>query len=167
MLVADHGEWLGERDRWFHCLTLRDEEVKVPLLFRVNGGRLAEAARDTRPASSLDVLPTVAGLLGIGIPGDAYHGVDLRLDHPGRLVASMWSGLLAVRDREWKLVLSNGAPHLLYWTARDPEERWNRVGDESERREALVQGAAPFRELQEELHAEKIEEALRAVGYIH
>lgn len=166
ILLADHGEWLGEEQRWYHCLTLRDEEVRVPLAVRVEGAPLVDRARDARPTSTLDVLPTVAGLLGIALPADAYHGVDLRRAPEGRIVASMWSDRLAVRDAEWKLILADGRPERLYWTARDTAERWNRVHDEIEHRDALVESARPYARLQQELGAEKIEQALRAVGYI-
>ena len=76
------------------------------------------------------------------------------------------SVLLAVRNAAWKLILASGRPELLFWTERDPEERWNRVHDAAEPRAALESLAGPYTELQEALHEEKIEEALKAVGYI-
>jgi arylsulfatase len=165
-VLSDHGEWLGERERWYHCKTLRDEEIHVPFLMRVNGGPLMARARDASAASTLDLLPTLAGLLEIELPADDYHGVDLRRPPPQRIVASMWSDQLAVRDADWKLILSAGQPKLLYWTARDPGEHWNRIGDEAQRREALLQSARPYARLHDAIRAEKIEDALRAVGYI-
>jgi arylsulfatase len=85
-LLADHGEWLGERERWYHCRTVDDKEVRVPFLLRVNGGPLSERARYKGPASTLDLLPTLAGLLGIEIAGADYHGIDLRHPPENRVV---------------------------------------------------------------------------------
>ena len=78
----------------------------------------------------------------------------------------MWSDQLAVRDAEWKLTFTGGTPDSLYWTARDPGERWNRIRDEAARRQALVERSGPYLKLQKSINAEKIEEALRAIGYI-
>jgi len=166
VLTADHGEWLGEGDRWDHCQGVSDTEVRVPLLFRVDGGGLGAEARVREPASTLDVLPTVLGLLGLPYEAAAYHGVDLRQPPADRVVVSMWADELAVRDAEWKLVLRDDAPHRLYWTARDPEERWNRLIDAAAERERLVGRAPPYQALHEARQFGKIQEALRGLGYI-
>ena len=68
-LAADHGEFLWERGRWGHCTSVSGIEVQVPMLMRVNGRPLAGRSRVAEPTSTLDLLPTLTGLLGIEIPG--------------------------------------------------------------------------------------------------
>ncbi|MBW2268457.1 MAG: sulfatase [Deltaproteobacteria bacterium] len=165
-LSADHGEWLWEQERWGHCTGVSDSEVRVPLLLRVNGRPLEGRGRIAEPSSTLDLLPTLASLLGIEIEDEAYHGVDLRAAPPERVVVSMWSREIAVRDAEWKLVLEKGVPRSLYWTSVDREERWNRLADRPEPRSRLLERAAPYVGLHRRMHLEGVEDALRDLGYI-
>jgi arylsulfatase len=166
VVIADHGEWLGESGRWNHCATLQDQEIRVPFLIRVNGRSLADRPRERLPASTLDVLPTLMGLLGIPFDASDHHGIDLREPPEDRVVASMWSGQLAIRNAGWKLISVSGMPSLLYQTARDPGEQWNRFHDQPEIREALAQRARPYLVLRDRIAAERIEERLHAIGYI-
>jgi hypothetical protein len=78
----------------------------------------------------------------------------------------MWSGQLAIRNAGWKLISVSGMPSLLYQTARDPGEQWNRFHDQPEIREALAQRARPYLVLRDRIAAERIEERLHAIGYI-
>jgi len=166
VLVADHGEWLGERNRWNHCLTVRDPEVHVPFLMRVKGEPLGGRSRVSDATSTLDLLPTLAGLTGAPLPDEDYHGLDLRSAPADRVVASMWSAEVAVRDRDWKLILESGKPSRLYFMARDRDERWNRLFDRDDVVQKLVAQAGPYLELREIINTEKIEKALRRIGYI-
>jgi arylsulfatase len=166
VLISDHGEWLGEGARWTHCLTVRDPEVHVPFLMRVEGEPLGGRSRVSDAVSTLDLLPTVAGLVAAPLPDADYHGLDLRGAPADRVVASMWSAQVAVRDRDWKLILERGKPSRLYFTARDPAERWNRLFDRADVVQRLSAQAAPFLELREIINAEKIEKTLRKIGYI-
>lgn len=165
-LTADHGESLWERDRWGHCNGLHDEVVRVPLLLRVNGGPVGAHSRVATPTSTLDLLPTLAGLFDLTIAPDAYHGVDLATLSPDRVVAAMWSREISIRDDDWKLVLEKGVPRALYWMEKDHEERWNRLADRPEEGDRLTQAAAPFVKLHHDLHLERIEGMLRKIGYI-
>jgi arylsulfatase A-like enzyme len=68
VFTSDHGEMLGEHGRSYHGLTLFEEEVRVPLVFRAPG--IAPGLIEG-PASLLDVTPTVLELLGA--PHDPAH----------------------------------------------------------------------------------------------
>ncbi|MEM9382264.1 MAG: sulfatase [Planctomycetota bacterium] len=78
--VADHGEGLGDHGHYHHGYTLFDDQVHVPMLLRIPGrdeGRVVE-----RPVSTVDLMPTLLGALGIPAPEDV-HGVDrLATDAP-------------------------------------------------------------------------------------
>ena len=63
VVTSDHGEGLGDHDWWTHGL-LYQEQVRVPLVVKapgiVRGHRVASVVR------SIDILPTVGELLGLG-----------------------------------------------------------------------------------------------------
>lgn len=71
--VADHGEGLGDHDHYHHGYTLFDDQVHVPMLLRVPGGPTGQVIQ--RPVSTVDLMPTLLGQLGIPAPEDA-QGVD-------------------------------------------------------------------------------------------
>lgn len=108
VLTSDHGEWLGEQGWWDHCMTLNDVEILVPFLMRVRGGPLLGEARVSAPISTLDFVPTVAGLVGAELPDGSYHGVDLQRLAPDRIVLALWGQLASARDRDWQLFDNRG-----------------------------------------------------------
>jgi len=76
VVTADHGDEIYEHARLGHGKTLYPEVVRVPLLVSLPGVVPAAGIID-RPASGVDVLPTVLGLLELGAPPDG----------PGRALA--------------------------------------------------------------------------------
>jgi arylsulfatase A-like enzyme len=81
ILVADHGEAMGEGGRWFvHGKTVQEAEARVPLLVKFPaGGRPAPppGTRIRRPVSALDIFRTVLGAAGQPAPSQAFGGTDL------------------------------------------------------------------------------------------
>ncbi|MEN8160628.1 MAG: sulfatase [Myxococcota bacterium] len=74
VIVADHGEELGEHGRFLHGSQLFEESVRVPLLIAapgVEGGRRVEA-----PVSLVDVAPTILALLDQPVP-EPFEGRSL------------------------------------------------------------------------------------------
>jgi arylsulfatase A-like enzyme len=61
VITGDHGESLGEHDRWLHG-TLYEECLHIPLVIRFPGG--AHAGRFDVLAESIDIMPTALELLG-------------------------------------------------------------------------------------------------------
>jgi arylsulfatase A-like enzyme/tetratricopeptide (TPR) repeat protein len=138
-VVADHGESLGEHGELTHGLLLYEPALAVPWLLRAPGlGRRSV----TTPVSTVDLAPTLAGLLGrrLSAPGAGnLDGRDLSATllggeepAPGEIYAETrypevfgWSPLYALRRRELKYI---AAPHPeLYDLARDPAEARNLV----------------------------------------
>ena len=75
VLTADHGESLGEHGEKTHALFIYDATVHVPLFFRVPG-QLPKGKVYSGPVRSVDIVPTVLGLLHL--PGGAEtQGTDL------------------------------------------------------------------------------------------
>jgi arylsulfatase A-like enzyme len=70
VVVSDHGELLGEHGGLrHHGYWLFEELVRVPLLVRLPGARDAGSVVEA-PVSIVDVLPLVAGELGLALPAD-------------------------------------------------------------------------------------------------
>jgi arylsulfatase len=74
ILVADHGEDLGEAGAWNHGMTLNQRAVHSPLLLRPPAG--GKAVVDV-PVSLLDLAPTILDLAGLEIPPE-FAGRSLR-----------------------------------------------------------------------------------------
>lgn len=69
LLTADHGESLGEGDRWFvHTHTTTPDVAHVPFIVRAPG---LEPSRRKELVHHVDVLPTLLELAGLEVPRDA------------------------------------------------------------------------------------------------
>jgi arylsulfatase A-like enzyme len=134
LVASDHGEELGEHGGWFHGGNLYGESLAVPLV--LHDGRRPFAGVDGRPASLIDVAPTLLGLAGVAVPPE-MRGVSLLAPSPSqaRLLAAELhedpSFERAVRAREqrlalvrwpWKLIVSRQRPVVAYQLERDPGE---------------------------------------------
>lgn len=149
VIVADHGQGLGQHDWWSHRL-LYQEDVHVPLIVRVPGG-----ARGTTVAPlvrTVDIFPTVLEAIGLEapavIPGKSLLGLMAGRSEPPRLAYAdqinkydLVSASISQRrpkddllycamDRTWKLIYrySYPAESELYNLAEDPHELNNVFG---------------------------------------
>ena len=145
VLVADHGEEFLDHGGWEHGLTLFDEQLHVPLIVKLPGGRGA-GRRIGASVSQVDVVPTILDLLGIP-PPPALDGASL-LNSTGR--ASF--AYLALGDRRmrsitrkgWKLILDDSplprdGPLQLFQLAVDPKETTELTARRPFERELLAQ----------------------------
>ena len=107
IITADHGNEYMEHGSVGHGAKLYDESIRVPLIYYLPG--LSRGVRVKRMAQSIDVLPTLLGLLSIPAPEQA-QGVSLigLLEDKKHLpvnefVFSQGSyGIFSIRSREWK-----------------------------------------------------------------
>jgi len=74
VLWTDHGFHLGDKETW-EKFTLWEESTRVPLIFVVPG-LTRPGARCSRPASLLDIYPTLVELAGLA-PNPKLEGVSL------------------------------------------------------------------------------------------
>jgi arylsulfatase len=177
VVVADHGEEFEEHGRLKHGIHLYEELLHVPLVIAGPGipvGRVPETVQ------GIDVMPTLAALLGIdpppGLPGQPLFGP--REERPvfaetreGIMPDGRRADLVSVRSGGWKLIQ---APALgvseLYDLSTDPGEHANRLD-----------GAPQAAELASLLdgwrrtvpppppaggHDPRLHEKLRALGYV-
>lgn len=136
ILLADHGEGLGEHGEEEHGVLLYREAIQVPLLLKLPRGRLGGATSEA-PVSLVDVAPTIGDLLGLPRapawqrPSLLASLGDGRVPAPQTIYAETfyprlhfgWSDLAAAADGRFHLVM--GREPELYDLAADPGERRN------------------------------------------
>ncbi len=129
VIVGDHGEAFGEHGRYQHDNAIYEEGLKVPLIIH-DPKRFEGGARLTGPVNQLDILPTVADLLGYEVEGGDYPGYSLLGPIPTdrTLMASCWNpaGCLASIEGTKKYIYHfNDEPEELFDLSKDPGEKNN------------------------------------------
>ena len=137
IVLSDHGEGLGEHGEDEHGILLYRWALHVPLLVKLPGSARA-GTRVTGPVETIDLLPTVARLVGL-TPPDGLRGRSLlEVGEPRRIYAETsyprthlgWSELRALVDERWQYI--EGARRELYDIVADPRELTNRLADQRE-----------------------------------
>ncbi len=135
LFTSDHGEHLGDYD-CFGKRSLHDSCARIPLLARLPG-RFAAGARCVRPASLVDIFPTVLGASRAEAAEAELDGEDLAAVAAGqssrRAVFSQFARgeeavYTAVTER-WKYGYSAADDQEYLFDRRgDPQETRNRAG---------------------------------------
>ncbi|HWB98960.1 MAG TPA: sulfatase-like hydrolase/transferase [Bryobacteraceae bacterium] len=134
VVLADHGESLGDHGEFSHGVFLYDATLRIPLI--VAGPGVPAGVRVKQQVRTIDVLPTILDLLGSQPPA-ACQGVSLVPAFSGKNVAPTisyletlypkinmgWAELRGVRTDRWKYIRAPKPE--LYDLARDPEEKSN------------------------------------------
>ncbi|MGE5648222.1 MAG: sulfatase-like hydrolase/transferase [Acidobacteriota bacterium] len=150
VVLADHGESLGDHGEFSHGVFLYDATVRIPFL--MNGPGVPAGLRVKHQARTVDVLPTVMDLLGGKAPA-AAQGVSLVPAFSGKdpgatysyeetlysKINMGWAELRGIRTARWKYIRAPKPE--LYDLAQDPGEKTNVI--ESHPKE--------FRELESQL----------------
>ena len=148
VLLADHGEGLGDHGEDEHGMFLYRETIQVPLIVKLRDSR-AGNRRVSDPVQQIDVVPTLLDLAGIE-QDEAFRGRSLRpvLDGNGRLAeAGMysetlspryhfgWSELYALGDARYRLIR---APRdELFDIVQDPAETKSIAAERPQVRDAM------------------------------
>jgi arylsulfatase A-like enzyme len=139
---SDHGDHLGEGDRWDHCTTLYEPEIRVPLAINVPPDTFPRASI-AGAVSTLDIFPTLLGLSGISVDDLQRDGHDLQSSRIDRFAISMFRNDVTIRDAHYKLRMQRGdtgqpyARFALYDLENDPQESTNVMDAYPERVETL------------------------------
>jgi arylsulfatase A-like enzyme/Flp pilus assembly protein TadD len=181
VVVADHGESLGDHAELTHGFFVYDATIQVPLI--VAGPRVSRHVVDSQ-VRIVDVMPTVLDLLDVAIPPPVQGAslVPLTRGEPLDLLAYAeswypryhygWAELTSVRDGRFKFIR---APRReLYDTIADPRESRDlseenpRLADSLERAlgeitARVAAGGAPAAPATVD---PDVEERLRALGYV-
>ena len=179
VVVADHGESLGEHGEKTHGVFLYDSVLHIPLMFWFPK-RIPPRTVVAGMARTVDILPTILDYLGV--PGVETDGTSLRKSvASGRSdVASVyeetfltqnhfgWSPLFGLRTPGWHFIL---APK---------KEIYNLKSDPSENSNVLNQNPAAAKDLEKKLRAypfaesgaaapevsEELKEKIASLGYL-
>ena len=135
ILLADHGDLLGERGLWYK-MSFFEGSCRIPLV--VHSPARFAARRVSKPVSLVDVLPTLvdlAGAAGTIEPADPLAGTSLvglcegrdeRREVIGEYMAEgSVAPIVMIRRSTFKFVHCPADPDQLYDLATDPDERTN------------------------------------------
>ena len=136
VIMGDHGEAFGEHGLYTHGNTPHEEGLKIPMVVH-DPERFEDGARVEAPVSQLDVLPTVADLLGYEIEGGAYGGSSLLgpLPEDRTLHFSCWGAevcLASLQGDEKYIYYYGNQPDQLFDLSEDPLERENLASERQE-----------------------------------
>jgi choline-sulfatase len=150
ILVADHGESLGDHGEASHGYFIYQSTLHVPLIVHWPVGSLGDAGghpvRVEQPVSLMDVAPTVLAFLRIDTP-PSFHGVNLLHAAPH----AVYSESLYTRDAfQWAPLRSLRAGPRQYIQAPRPE-LYDLPSDPSELTNIAGTNAAEARSLADEL----------------
>ncbi len=129
IVMADHGECLGEFRKKSHGYTLLDVEFKVPLIIYHPS---LKPQRVRKMCRTIDVFPTTLELAGIKEKRN-IDGISLLSMIRGEEDVTevfMEGGLnyldiRGIRTKEWKYIIKNGKEEFLYDMNCDPDEKAN------------------------------------------
>jgi tetratricopeptide (TPR) repeat protein len=155
VIVADHGESLGEHGEATHGLFAYEATLRIPLIMA--GPSLRPAVSDAA-VGQVDLLPTTLDLLGIKPPaqidgesllsalrGEVVHSRPLYFEALDPYLTRNWAPLTGVLAEGWKYIDLPEAE--LYQLQNDPGESRNRIADEGSRATALGRRLAAWQPL--------------------
>jgi arylsulfatase A-like enzyme len=201
VVTSDHGEGLGEHSYQGHGFLLYNEQLDVPLIMRM-GGRIDPGLRIEGTTSAVDLGATMLQLVGIDepdlLPGNnlmepssmrsavyaerrAFSAGDIERSKPLSLLLENNAGgplgsigeKCVLLQEGWKFIWNQNGAHELYAVAKDPKERRNLVGVESERAAGMLAAIEAWRAdtgqaeagAASEQMGEVTQEMLDALGY--
>jgi choline-sulfatase len=138
LLIADHGDMLGERGLWYK-MNFFEPACRIPLIVHAPG---RFAARHVQSSASLvDILPTLCDLAGAGAaecvtPLDGHSLLPQLVGEAGKdevigeyLAEGAIAPLLMIKRGRYKFVHSPVDPDQLYDLLEDPDELRNLAHD--------------------------------------
>lgn len=147
MVIADHGEMLGERDLWYK-MTFFENAVRIP--FIVHNPKRFAPRRVSQSVSLVDVLPTLVELAsGEDRKSQAISPLDGSSVVPHLkgeagpddavseyLAEGALGPMLMIRRGSWKYIYSFSEAPQLFNLAEDPQERINLASREDYQEQA-------------------------------
>ncbi len=160
ILLGDHGQAFGEHGRSVHGDAIYEEGLRIPLLIH-DPQRFKAGARLEGPVDQLDILPTVADLLGYKIEGGRYGRSSLLQPLPKNRTlmfsCSSDQGCMAsLKGNEKYIYHFDDRPDELFDLASDPAEQINLAPERSldemkRRRSELVDWRAKVHSMYDEV----------------
>jgi len=186
VVTSDHGEEFSDHDEWGHGLTLFGEQIDIPLIIRLPGGRLAGRVVPEQ-IRQVDLLPSL--LHWIGLPAPPSAGVNIADDlDAGRppatgdvLAEELLDGheLYSLIEGRHKYILrlAPWRSEALFDIEADPREQHNLLSTSPGVAREMARRVEAFRRTSEEARHARADDApvrlsdeeianLRALGYI-
>ena len=179
VVTADHGEGLGDHGETTHGTLAYESTLKVPLILaQVGPGTDGSRGQSSdAPVQHVDIVPTIAGLLGIGVPGDLPGRTLLDAGTGGPrptyfeamtpMLKRGWaplSGVIAGRSKYIDLPIEE-----MYDLAADPREERNLVAAAGAGVRALVADLRRFGAVlpgEQRTENAEVRSRLQALGYV-
>ena len=133
VLLADHGESLGDHGEFSHGYFIYESTLHVPLIVHWPDGAPKHPERVREPAGLIDVAPTILDALHLPAPV-SFDGVSLLKQNGTHAVYSEsvyardtfhWAALRSLRMANWKYIDAPRAE--LFDLEKDPAEQSNLV----------------------------------------
>ncbi len=138
-VTSDHGESLGEHGETTHGFFVYDSTLRIPWILKAPGLRPRRFPHQVR---IVDVMPTMAGLAGAGVPVPSNaDGMDLGpfLERDGSPGLEAYAETFLPRDQfQWSELRSVRTERLKYIEAPRPE-LYDLVTDPSESRNVIAE----------------------------
>ena len=131
ILLADHGESLGDHGETSHGYFIYESTMHVPLIIHWPASASQYPARVTGAGGLIDVAPTILDFLHIAAP-PSFEGVSLLSEHGERMIYGEsvypqetfgWAALRSLQSGTYKYIDAPKAE--LYDLSKDPGERAN------------------------------------------
>lgn len=171
ILVADHGEGLGDHGESDHGYFLYESTVHIPLLVHWPKSDPTHPQRVAEPVSLIDVAPTIVEYLKLPKPA-SFHGRSF-LDASPRPVVSAsvyahdsfgWAPLRSLRQGQLKYI--DAPREELYDLAGDPGEKRNLAANRKPDAAKMKAQLARLQKVSSASPATNRNEALKSLGYI-
>jgi choline-sulfatase len=153
VLVADHGEGLGDHGEQEHGILLYRETLQVPLLLKLPGG--GSPGRSERPVQLVDLFPTLLALAGVAPPANERLA-GLSLLEPAPPERALLAETFYPRHYGWSELASviRGRYHYIYGPS---PQLFDIVADPGERRDLLRERRRASSELRDLARASLVE----------
>jgi tetratricopeptide (TPR) repeat protein len=178
ILLADHGESLGDHGETSHGYFIYESTMHVPLIIHWPASASQYPARVTGAGGLIDVAPTILDFLHIAAP-PSFEGVSLLSEHGERMIYGEsvypqetfgWAALRSLQSGTYKYIDAPKAE--LYDLSKDPGERANILPAHSvearsmkaQLEDLMARHAAPQRQSSSEPSAHT-REVLGSLGY--
>ncbi len=179
IVTADHGEGLGEHGEATHGTFAYESTLRVPLIVaQVGPGTVAAEGRSIdAPVRHVDIVPTIADVLGLRVPDDLPGSTLIAVD-AADLRPTYFEAMTPMLKRGWAPlsgVISGRAKYVdlpideMYDLAADPREERNLAAPGTASTDALVAELRQFKAaLPGEQRAENaaVRAKLESLGYV-